>query len=160
MNISTSECSSGCESGWTMYLDQHSNSTDQYSKGAFDKHYQRKGTNHVNEEEDEDLSMVSDASSGPPQFHKYEILDEKKKKNKIKEQKVEEKNLYLDDTASSPLCHFSQDILAPTSTHISMEHVPGFSQALPPAHFQKNFGFFKSSQKETKSGGLLGRKRQ
>ncbi|KAL2471555.1 Uncharacterized protein Adt_39691 [Abeliophyllum distichum] len=143
-----------------MYLDQHSNSTDQYSK-AFDEHYQR---NHLNEEDDdEDLSMVSDASSGPPQFHKYEIRDEKKKKNKIKEQKVEEKNLYLDDTASSPLCHFSQDILASTSTHISMEHIPGFSQALPPAQFQKHFGFFKSSQNEktasAKSGGLLGRKR-
>lgn len=27
MNKSNSECSSGCESGWTMYLDQSSNST-------------------------------------------------------------------------------------------------------------------------------------
>ncbi|CAA3017764.1 Hypothetical predicted protein [Olea europaea subsp. europaea] len=166
MNISPSECSSGCESGWTMYLDQHFNSTVQYSKTS-DEDYQRKGT-HVNEEEDDyDLSMVSDASSGPPQVDAYENSAEKnkksKKKNKIKEQKGEEKNLYLDDTASSPLCNFSQDILGPASTHTSMEHVPGFSQAMPASHVQ-HFGFFKSSQKEkrasAKSGSLLGRTRQ
>lgn len=167
MNISPSECSSGCESGWTMYLDQHFNSTVQYSKTS-DEDYQRKGT-HVNEEDDDyDLSMVSDASSGPPQVDAYENSAEKnkksKKKNKIKEQKGEEKNLYLDDTASSPLCNFSQasslkkqhniscrpweilidmyfiiefqDILGPASTHTSMEHVPGFSQAMPASHVQ------------------------
>ncbi|KAL2489146.1 Uncharacterized protein Fot_42438 [Forsythia ovata] len=59
---------------------------------------------------------------------------------------------YFDPKNNEFLLKEHGDILAPTSTHISMEHVPGFSQALPPAHFQKNFGFFKSSQKETKSG--------
>ncbi|CAI9771383.1 unnamed protein product [Fraxinus pennsylvanica] len=164
MNISPSECSSGCESGWTMYLDQHSNSTYQYSK-TIDKHYQRKGT-YVNEEEDDyDLSMVSDASSGPPLLEDSAEKNKKsEKKKKAKEQKREEKNLYLDDTASSPLCNFSQDTLAPASIHTSVEHVSGFSQAPSAAHFQKHFGFFKSSQKEktysAKSGSLLGRKRQ
>ncbi|CAI9775422.1 unnamed protein product [Fraxinus pennsylvanica] len=68
MNISPSACSSGYESGWTMYLDQYFNSTDQYSKTSDKNHHQRKGT-YVNEEEDDyDLSMISDASSGPPQF--------------------------------------------------------------------------------------------
>ncbi|THU64348.1 hypothetical protein C4D60_Mb01t25550 [Musa balbisiana] len=38
----SSDCSSGCQSGWTAYLEE--------------------------EEEEEDLSMVSDASSGPPQL--------------------------------------------------------------------------------------------
>ncbi|URE28513.1 hypothetical protein MUK42_15838 [Musa troglodytarum] len=41
----SSDCSSGCQSGWTMYLEQSSS-----------------------EEEEEGLSMVSDASSGPPQL--------------------------------------------------------------------------------------------
>ncbi|CAL9779645.1 unnamed protein product [Musa acuminata subsp. burmannicoides] len=40
----SSDCSSGCQSGWTAYLEDEE------------------------EEEEEDLSMVSDASSGPPQL--------------------------------------------------------------------------------------------
>ncbi|KAL0361077.1 UNVERIFIED_CONTAM: hypothetical protein Sradi_3792200, partial [Sesamum radiatum] len=71
MNTSTSGCSSGCESGWTMYLDQLSNSTDQYRR-AFLQNYKEKGE-HVSREaeEAEDLSMVSDASSGPPHLHEH-----------------------------------------------------------------------------------------
>lgn len=126
MNISTSECSSGCESGWTMYLDQLSNSTDPYSR-AFVQNYEGKAA-YVNyeDQEDEDLSMVSDASSGPPHFHEYEngavdtqyygyspsVSEDKKKskqKSKSKETRaMKQQNLCLDDTASSPVFHFSQ----------------------------------------------------
>ncbi|KAL0322987.1 UNVERIFIED_CONTAM: hypothetical protein Sangu_1918000 [Sesamum angustifolium] len=126
MNMSTSECSSGCESGWTMYLDQHSNSTDPYSRG-YVQNYEEKGV-YVNyeDEEDEDLSMVSDASSGPPHFHEYENCgvdtqyygysppgseDKKKTKQKSKRKEtrtMKQQNLCLDDTASSPVYHFSQ----------------------------------------------------
>ncbi|XP_059281150.1 protein SOB FIVE-LIKE 5-like [Lycium ferocissimum] len=117
MNISGSECSSGCESGWTMYLDQLSNSRDQYNRRDNTNHSIYK-TEYVDEEnqEDEDMSMVSDASSGPPHFHEQYCVDENgyifypsasentkaKEKKKIKEQKGKNQNLYLDDTASSP----------------------------------------------------------
>ncbi|EYU37562.1 hypothetical protein ABFS82_02G045600 [Erythranthe guttata] len=80
------ECSSGCESGWTLYL-QHSSSSPYLScninnnyqehDSAIDAGRRRRRRNITEEakrlkeeddeeEEDEDLSMVSDASSGPP----------------------------------------------------------------------------------------------
>lgn len=76
------------------------------------------------DQEDEDLSMVSDASSGPPHLHEnygadpqcYGFAsppqeDKKKSKQKIKTKETRMKqqhNLCLDDTASSPVLHFSQ----------------------------------------------------
>ncbi|PIN03231.1 hypothetical protein CDL12_24252 [Handroanthus impetiginosus] len=166
MNISTSECSSGCESGWTMYLDQRStNSTDPYFR-------EQKGATFVNEDdqEDEDLSMVSDASSGPPHCHHYEnypvqthyydyqsSVSEDKRKSKQKSTKTKEEkqnNLCLDDTASSPIFHYSQDNVPPPDNHKSSgSHFEGESKQ------KKHLGFFKSSTKG-KSGSLLGRKRQ
>ncbi|KAK4434348.1 hypothetical protein Salat_0597600 [Sesamum alatum] len=171
--MSNSECSSRCESGWTMYLDQHSYSTDPYSRGYHVDKYEDKGV-YVNydDQEDEDLSMVSDASSGPPHFNDYENcavdtqfygysppVSEDKKKNNNKQQKSKskerkQKNLCLDDTASSP------GNVPPSGSHYSVQQ-EGFSSA----HFEgesrtkKHLGFFRSSTKG-KSGSLLGRKRQ
>jgi hypothetical protein len=94
----SSECSSGCQSGWTMYLDQSSYSNQK----------------HAMDEEEEDLSMLSDASSGPsPLFHGEVDLHEsralfyaKECSNKSRVQSDKQRNLspnsYLDDTASSP----------------------------------------------------------
>ncbi|KAI3465250.1 hypothetical protein Pfo_021913, partial [Paulownia fortunei] len=140
MNISTSELSSGCESGWTMYWDQLSNSIDPYSRD-FVQNYEGKGAQVNEDQEDEDLSMVSDASSGPPhlhgnyagdsQFYGYasSVSEDKKKskqKSKTKEPMVKKQHNYcLDDTASSPIFHFSQG-----------EPIP-----------KKHLGFFKSSTK-------------
>uniref|UniRef100_M1APT1 Uncharacterized protein n=1 Tax=Solanum tuberosum TaxID=4113 RepID=M1APT1_SOLTU len=128
MNISGSECSSGCESGWTMYLDQFS--ADQYNNRRDVSHnnnnpyginYKTEYVSNEDEEEDEDMSMVSDASSGPPHFHEDYCFDENgyifypsasqntkkaKEKRKINEQKVKKQSLYLDDTASSPFSNF------------------------------------------------------
>ncbi|RWW72381.1 hypothetical protein BHE74_00019815 [Ensete ventricosum] len=56
--------SSGCQSGWTAYLDQSSYDSPQplvYNKAGYLQEDEE-------EEEEEDLSMVSDASSGPPHF--------------------------------------------------------------------------------------------
>ncbi|XP_075483856.1 protein SOB FIVE-LIKE 5-like [Primulina tabacum] len=127
MNVSNSECSSGCESGWTVYLDQTSNSTDKYTRVLV--------KNENPDQEDEDLSMVSDASSGPPQFQEYENyagsgknlqlfhgyydqspMPENKKKskqnNKSKAKELmrvkKQENFCLDDTATSPLPHFAK----------------------------------------------------
>ncbi|XVF39791.1 hypothetical protein PTKIN_Ptkin01aG0060600 [Pterospermum kingtungense] len=132
MNVSGSQCGSGCESGWTLYLDQSSYSQTQYQKfdGDFDEDYGGKGARFVVEDDDdeEDLSMVSDASSGPRHYCEdyEECLDENgsfcsapaapepaknssKSKKKIKEHgSCSQQHSYLDDTASSPAISFSK----------------------------------------------------
>lgn len=112
MNLSTSECSSGCESGWTTYLDQFSDSTNPNMKN-YVQNYEERGRNLV--EDDEDLSMVSDASSGPPNLRVYGYASsvhedikkgkKKKKNSKSKEMMNMQQNFCLDDTASSPNLH-------------------------------------------------------
>ncbi|XP_073047544.1 protein SOB FIVE-LIKE 5-like isoform X2 [Primulina eburnea] len=180
MNISTSECSSECESGWTMYLDQTSKSTDRFTRDFSKKYCEENGEDsyaYQDQEDDEDLSMVSDASSGPPphlqEYENYAAAgrggggekqffrgyassvseDSSKKKIKQKSKAKEtidyqrQHNFCLADTASSPVFHFPQDNVAPS----------GFSQneSIP----KKQTGFLKSSTKG-KSGSFLGRKRQ
>ncbi|CAL9056106.1 unnamed protein product [Musa banksii] len=69
----SSECSSGCQSGWTMYLAQSSDEQSSLRhKDASSFHEQEE---EEEEQEEEDLSMISDASSGPPQLH--EVDDER-----------------------------------------------------------------------------------
>lgn len=126
MNLSASQCSSGCQSGWTMYLDQSSVSKSKcygYNKieeeEDDDYEYAVKGDH----EEEEDLSMVSDASSGPRHYCEEDeeyCFDEngylsseiskssKKNKKKLKQHGVNQQHSYLDDTASSPVQGFSK----------------------------------------------------
>ncbi|XP_065624235.1 protein SOB FIVE-LIKE 5 [Quercus suber] len=81
MNVLASECSSGCESGWTLYLEQSYLSPNNprrdtgfvNGKASFCDEYKDKRDKQTveiedDDEEEEDLSMVSDASSGPPHF--------------------------------------------------------------------------------------------
>lgn len=107
----SSECSSGCQSGWTAYFDHSSSASLPHPLLC------RKGASFDNEEEEEeeeeDLSMVSDASSGPPHLH--EDSDEHsscclgltristKKRRVEAEQQQRERSPLLDDTASSLL---------------------------------------------------------
>ncbi|KAG8494081.1 hypothetical protein CXB51_011568 [Gossypium anomalum] len=110
--MSASQCGSDCESGWTLYLDQSS-----YSQ----KRCQKLSRSFRVEDEEQDLSMVSDASSGPRHYCQdyEECLDENgsfcsapappepakkssKNKKKIKEHGSNQQHSYLDDTASSP----------------------------------------------------------
>ncbi|XP_073128021.1 protein SOB FIVE-LIKE 5-like [Henckelia pumila] len=177
MNVSNSECSSGCESGWTMYLDQTSNSTDKYTRVLV------KNVNPDQEDDDEDLSMLSDASSGPPQFQEHENYargnnlqlfhghiessapaggnkkKSKQNKNKAKDQLMRikrQESFCLDDTATSPLPHhFAQDNLAPSGTHLQE-----FNSAEGEPITKKHTGFFKSSTKGKSSSTLFGRKKQ
>ncbi|XP_024966262.1 uncharacterized protein LOC112506447 [Cynara cardunculus var. scolymus] len=76
-----SGCSSGCESGWTLYLEhsmypshslQNPNNGDGFicKKGSFT--HEDYEVEEEEEEEEEDMSMVSDASSGPPHFQEQE----------------------------------------------------------------------------------------
>ncbi|GLT93920.1 hypothetical protein SLE2022_116890 [Rubroshorea leprosula] len=118
MDISDSQCGSGCESGWTLYLDQSSLKSKWWSfSGVVDEDYGGKGARvKYVEEGEEDLSMVSDASSGPRHYceddencyeeHAYffpapsaaEFAKKSKSKKKIREN---QQHSYLDDTASS-----------------------------------------------------------
>ncbi|KAK8552040.1 hypothetical protein V6N12_040656 [Hibiscus sabdariffa] len=118
MNVSASQCGSGCESGWTHYLDQSSYSQTRYQKYS---------GNFVVEDEEQDLSMVSDASSGPRHYYQdyEESLEENasfcsvpatpepakksgKNKLKIKEHGSNQHHSYLDDTASSHVISISK----------------------------------------------------
>ncbi|KAL5561394.1 hypothetical protein UlMin_031141 [Ulmus minor] len=171
MNVLASECSSGCESGWTLYLEQSFLSPNASHKGSgfvgkngFCDEYKDKRTQEVDEEEEEeDLSMVSDASSGPPHFHEDEVYsnDDVKlsktdgKKHKFKEQrrgKDQEQSCFLDDTASSPPFSFSnmEEFTMPNN-QASMESSLDYSQGFSATHFQGRsayqdpFGFLQSS---------------
>ncbi|CAA0840718.1 Unknown protein [Striga hermonthica] len=174
-----------------MYLDQLSNSTDHHN---YNHQYQDKNGQFVKEhdrvqhDDDEDMSMISDASSGPPHFHPndatvavaaaadavvysqyygyytpsfYEDTNNITNKSNAKESVSRSKkhhNLCLDDTASSPIYDFSQDNVAPSSHEYSQVY-SGANLEGEYSRTKKHFGFFKSSTKG-KSGSFLGRKRQ
>ncbi|KAG6786445.1 hypothetical protein POTOM_008046 [Populus tomentosa] len=141
MNVSASEYSGGgggCESGWTSYLNQSSNSKHQYQGGFggfVDGDYAR-----VEEDQEEDLSMVSDASSGPPQYCEDDgygcdkLAKKSRSKKKSKEHGRSKQHSYLDDsTASSP---------ALGKASFSATHFKGKSS------LKKHLGFFQSSHSD------------
>ncbi|KAI4375063.1 hypothetical protein MLD38_012975 [Melastoma candidum] len=111
MSLSASQCSKGCESGWTVYLDESSSHFPVESNGGGKK--SKADDDDEEEEEEENLSMVSDASSGPPS---HEVEDEcsnercstgkRRSKSKLKNKgaKGEQQHLsyYYEDTACSP----------------------------------------------------------
>ncbi|KAF5739480.1 hypothetical protein HS088_TW12G00686 [Tripterygium wilfordii] len=113
MDISESQCNSGCDSGWTHYLDQSTYSKNRcHGFGGVDEAYRGgEGARMENDEED-DLSMVSDASSGPRhcdadheecsgELDKRNKRYKKKKKVKSREHCRNQHQSSLDDTASS-----------------------------------------------------------
>jgi len=107
---SASQYSSASESGWTHYLDQSSLSENFFQRRGGVVEYEGKGGRM--EESEEDLSMVSDASSGPPHYDNeyycqnwYPCLSSTTKeyqKKKAKEYARSQQSSPLDDTASSP----------------------------------------------------------
>ncbi|XP_062025121.1 protein SOB FIVE-LIKE 5-like isoform X1 [Rosa rugosa] len=159
MNISQSQYNSGCESGWTHYLDQS------YLSGS---HGIQKGDDYVGtkpefeeEEEEEDLSMVSDASSGPPHYQElYEDgcsfsvnssaskLGKKSKKKKSKEQ-----HHHLDDTASSSVFNYysKKKMSTLSKNEPSMQNVLDYSEGFSTTHMKgksallQHFGYLNSS---------------
>ncbi|CAA0811321.1 Unknown protein [Striga hermonthica] len=121
-NITTSESSSGGESGWTTYWDQLSNSTDSNDN--------RKKLTY-DDDDDDSLSIVSDASSGPRlsrnEDHSSSFSGDHKKTSKRKNNTKEDKKhnqFSLDDTATSPFFHSNQDNMGPNQNHCSrpVEH--------------------------------------
>ncbi|KAJ7967595.1 Angiogenin-2 like [Quillaja saponaria] len=176
MNVLASECSSGCESGWTLYLEQSFLKTNGSHRdtGFCDELKEKRGKDV--EEAEEDLSMVSDASSGPPHFLDNDAYfnEEKgcyypssktsklaksgKKKQKVKENRNrEDQNLlsFLDDTASSPVFNLSMNNFAVNNQQASVESVLEFSQGFSATNyfegrsaFQDHFGFLQPSISE------------
>ncbi|KAL7002910.1 hypothetical protein U1Q18_004071 [Sarracenia purpurea var. burkii] len=152
-DLSASECSSGCESGWTLYFEEHSCLSPFPSPGG--AHDQFIGEKH--DEEEEDLSMVSDASSGPPVFQQdqyYSNADngcfwpppmaatlpknsgKRKKTRENRRRKVQEHPSFLDDTASSPIFKFTQNNFELANNQASMENILDFSEGCSSTHVE------------------------
>lgn len=111
------ECSSGCESGWTLYL-EHSNRNHNFVE--YKQQHQECYYDYV-EEDEEDLSMVSDASSGPPHFIEDDQQQSSKQadvvtttlacaKSQKRKKDQQQKQSFLDDTASSHVVTFSSKV--------------------------------------------------
>ncbi|XP_024029036.1 uncharacterized protein LOC21387514 isoform X1 [Morus notabilis] len=179
MNISTSKFSSGCESGWTLYLDQSYISESEFQRDNSDNNNNNYNYNGiaecggkgVREEEEEDLSMVSDASSGPPHYHEdcycengssfsasnwaYNNNDNKsskdreKKKMMMKEKCTNEYHSCIDDTASSPVSKKKSTL--PRNGAFMENNRLDYSQGFSATHFEgesafgNHFGMFQSS---------------
>ncbi|KAK6939730.1 hypothetical protein RJ641_029261 [Dillenia turbinata] len=188
MNASNSECSSGCASGWTLYLNQSSQDYENHENLSY-QDYNRGKQEYVDDDgdgnDDEDLSMVSDASSGPPNMNEHEnyndesgfycsgssasaLVKNSEKKQKSKE-RLEKKNKqsYLDDTASSPVFSFSKKNSKFSNNQNSFEHDFSASQYKGKSSLKKHFGIFKNSRSSKPPsaepgqwlhGGLQGRK--
>ncbi|XP_058080888.1 protein SOB FIVE-LIKE 5-like [Magnolia sinica] len=171
--LSPLECSSGCESGWTMYLDQSSEKpTSLFEKEAVLSWKNDRFLVGEEGEDEMDPSMVSDASSGPPHFlqddddedHEFcfdgdgcfcsPALICKSGKRRRAERRVEEEDpsSFLDDTASSHVFSFSNNCFNINTNQISsMEDVLDFSMGFSTTHFngktalQKHCGFLETS---------------
>nr|XP_017241783.1 PREDICTED: uncharacterized protein LOC108214343 isoform X1 [Daucus carota subsp. sativus] len=152
-NMSTSECSSGCESGWTAYLD-HTSATTAYQ---YDQNQWRSIGLNVDQQnpETEDLSMVSDASSGPRCMQDGDRSSayfsasasgleqvKKKQKSKVKDKKLQDTHLV--DTASSPV---AKNKFGHSTNQASMMQNQSSSatQQKGKSGLRKHFGFLKSS---------------
>ncbi|URE41120.1 hypothetical protein MUK42_13350 [Musa troglodytarum] len=161
----SSECSSGCQSGWTAYLDQSSYDSPQplvYNKAGYNKEEE--------EEEEEDLSMVSDASSGPPHFHEEDepsfcylhsstcfegvtpaagSAKSGAKRKRVEPEQQRENSSLLDDTASSTLLsypkacstRFNGDSNSNNYLKPPMEGVLEYSCGFSATHFKVHFRF-------------------
>ncbi|XP_047307288.1 protein SOB FIVE-LIKE 5-like isoform X2 [Impatiens glandulifera] len=136
-----SECSSGCESGWTVYLEQSFMSSPYPSNRGMKKVKQFQEEDEEEDEEiivAEDMSMVSDASSGPPHFQEHQEEAEEEPVNKRQKSKEKFRRTpdvhpsFLDDTASSPLFDFPQDAVKKKK-----KNTVEFSQGYSATHFDQ-----------------------
>ncbi|TKY51047.1 hypothetical protein E2542_SST22555 [Spatholobus suberectus] len=181
MNTFGSECSSGCESGWTLYLEHpflDQNASHRGGTEGFSHEEEHKDKRFKDEDSgEEDLSMVSDASSGPPHFQRHEAYFNEKvsgcyysasskavklaksgtKKQKVKEnQHLEDQHLpsFLHDTASSPVLDFSTNNVTGANQQNSTGSMLDYSQGFSATYFEgrssfqeEHFGFLQSENK-------------
>ncbi|XP_027333730.1 uncharacterized protein LOC113848423 [Abrus precatorius] len=160
MDISaTSQYSSASESGWTHYLDQSSLSENCFQRRGGVVDYEGKGARM--DESEEDLSMVSDASSGPPHYDNEYYCEnwypcfssttkDSQNKKKVKEFGRSQQPSTLDDTASSPVFNCPKESHS-FSGNGAVESASDFSQCVSATRikrktkFKKQFSFFESS---------------
>ncbi|MCL7050862.1 hypothetical protein MKW94_027713 [Papaver nudicaule] len=158
-----------------MYLEHSSFSLNPCkSNGQYSNYNQKvvKEVYEVEKEEEEDLSMVSDASSGPAHFLEHEDYCSEngnfsvsssslKNKSSKRQKKIKQKHSsdsLLDDTASSPMSptpiyNFSKNSnFTFTNKKVSIDNLLGFSQDfITTTHLKekstlgKSFGSLKSS---------------
>ncbi|KAL2349540.1 hypothetical protein Fmac_003540 [Flemingia macrophylla] len=175
MNALASECSSGCESGWTLYLEHSfqlnqnvsSHTTSQFIGEEDEGFCYDKEKGKKEETEEEDLSMVSDASSGPPNlpdaqdnggfYSASEVAMANLSKRSKKRQKVKENQhlpSFLDDTASSPVFDFSMNNATLTNQQTSTESMLDYPQGFSATYYeersslQDHFGVLQPSVSE------------
>ncbi|XP_013597395.1 PREDICTED: uncharacterized protein LOC106305585 [Brassica oleracea var. oleracea] len=160
--LGSSEWSSGCESGWTLYLDHSVSSFPSSScfrdiNGFENRRRRSKGSwsqNYVHQEEDEeeDLSMMSDASSGPRNVCEEDSVKKlnsvgpkKQKKSEKKRSDYEKMNSVLDDTASSHMLQksVSGNKIEQTFPESTLDYSQGFSAThlQDKAAFQEQYGY-------------------
>ncbi|CAJ1924755.1 unnamed protein product [Sphenostylis stenocarpa] len=171
MNALASQCSSGCESGWTLYLEHSfqlnhnapSHTSSQFIGEDNDEYKDKKAKKE--EVEEEDLSMVSDASSGPPHFPDAQdngsfysaskaakLGKRSKKRQKVKE--YQQLPSFLDDTASSPVFDLSMNNVTVTNQQTSNESMLDYSHGFSATYYeersssQEHFGFLEPSLSE------------
>ncbi|KAK8933853.1 hypothetical protein KSP39_PZI015294 [Platanthera zijinensis] len=123
-NRSDSQCCTGSQSGWTLYLEQSQSQSqslhDRTSSSVFQEEEDE------DDEAEEDLSMLSDASSGPPHAHddeenysssctdegdgflplKTRVPEHENKRRRVEEGRREEE--YSGDSAGSTLSSISK----------------------------------------------------
>ncbi|KAJ4899009.1 Uncharacterized protein Rs2_12960 [Raphanus sativus] len=143
--LGSSEWSSGCESGWTLYLD-HSVSSfpssscfkdiNGFENGRRSKDSWSQNYVHPEEDEEEDLSMMSDASSGPRNICEEDSVKKlnsvgpkKQNKSEKKRRNYEKTNSVLDDTASSHILQQSagDNKIEQTFPESTLDYSQGFS---------------------------------
>ncbi|CAO2833919.1 unnamed protein product [Amaranthus hypochondriacus] len=154
MNIASSdEWSTGCESGWTHYLDDQSyiSTNTHHNVDHHHQTYRLKSTvyNDYNDH-DEDLSMVSDASSGPPHFLQNQKKDEhpsyytqkiskKSRKNEKKKVGFNKNKQQYDHHHHHPFCKSNHHLDDTASS-------PSFSNSQENSSYNNHYAFWQSSQ--------------
>ncbi|XP_061355635.1 protein SOB FIVE-LIKE 5-like [Gastrolobium bilobum] len=166
MNAFASECSSGCESGWTLYLEHSFLNQNRFIDGTdgFYEEHKDKRVKDENSGDEEDLSMVSDASSGPPHIPDDEACFNEEHNNgcfysapkavklaksgtkrlKVKEnQHRENQHLpsFLHDTASSHVFDISTNDVTGTNRQTSTGSMLNYSQGFSANYFEGRSSF-------------------
>ncbi|KAL9682859.1 hypothetical protein QQ045_014669 [Rhodiola kirilowii] len=133
MNTSSSDFSSGCESGWTQYFVQSSSSKSRRTGSK--KMMHNKGYGGGGEE---DMSMVSDASSGPRQyneededFNRNEYSSYRNNEQKINKNGKQRDRSQTADTASSHSKNKQPSMYYSSTSYVQENSGASLSKAKP-----------------------------
>ncbi|KAK1439973.1 hypothetical protein QVD17_05798 [Tagetes erecta] len=163
-NYFGSESSSGCESGWTLYLEQSHSLSLQHDFICKHQHTSQIHYHHdadADADDEEDMSMVSDASSGPQHHFPQQEPDEdqcfnfnnnnnsinnvaKTQKFPRFKKKIHDLPNFLDDTASSPFFNFSNKNNLKVEENDIIDYSQGYSTTYfkGKSAFEDHFGFY------------------